>query len=312
MQDMKLFPEQASVLAGRVDLLFFVLVAISLTMALLLTVLVLSFAIRYRRGARVDRALRRTGSGVEYFWMGGLLVVFSGLFVWAARLYVEEMHPPATALEILGLGKQWMWEFQHPTGQKEINELHVPLGTPVKLTLATADVIHSFYVPAFRIKQDVVPGRYNVTWFDATRLGRFHLFCAEYCGLNHARMGGWVTVMEPAQYQGWLSGRSGGASPAVQGEQLFHSYGCAGCHGSANRMLAPSLAGVFESRVRLQNGQTVIADETYLRDSILSPGKQVVAGFAPVMPSFAGRISEVELIQIIAYIKSLSKAEPKP
>jgi cytochrome c oxidase subunit 2 len=174
------------------------------------------------------------------------------------------------------------------------------------MILATQDVIHSFFVPAFRIKQDVVPGRYTSTWFKATQVGRFHLFCAEYCGLDHARMGGQVVVMEPAAYQNWLSG---GVSPAAQGEKLFSTYGCVACHGSAS--IAPSLNGVYGSRVALQSGERVAADETYLRDSILSPSLQVVAGYSPIMPSFAGRIGEQDLLNLIAYIKSLAAKEKK-
>jgi cytochrome c oxidase subunit 2 len=186
------------------------------------------------------------------------------------------------------------------------------LGSSVKVILATQDVIHSFYVPAFRIKQDAVPGRYTATWFRPTKIGRFHLFCAEYCGLDHARMGGWVVVMEPARYQDWLSGTTGGASLAAQGEKLFGTFGCSGCHGAGTKVLAPALAGIIGKEVPLQSGEIITVDENYLRQSILAPSKQVVAGYAPIMPSFAGQMSEADLLKIIAYIKSLSPAENSP
>lgn len=312
MPNIQWFPEQASALAGRVDLLFLVLFGISLFMVLFLTALVVSFAVKYRRGARADRIPHGKVKGLEYLWLGGLLFLFLGLFAWAAWLYVIETAPPAPGLEIQAIGKQWMWEFQHPTGQREINELHVPLGSAVKVILATQDVIHSFYVPAFRIKQDAVPGRYTVTWFTPTKIGRFHLFCAEYCGLDHARMGGWVVVMEAAQYERWLSAQSGGESLAAQGEKLFNAFACSGCHGVGTKVLAPSLAGIFGKEVPLQGGQIITVDETYLRESILAPSKQVVAGYASIMPSFAAQMSEADLLKIIAYIKSLSPGEKGP
>lgn len=326
MRDVQWLPEQASSLAGRVDLLFLFLLGISLFMAIFLTVLMVAFSIRYRRGARAGEMPKGREEPMEYFWTGGLLFLFLGLFLWAAWLYVAEIRPPAAGLEIHAIGKQWMWEFQHPTGQREINRLHVPEGTDVKVILATQDVIHSFYVPAFRIKQDAVPGRYTTTWFRPIRIGRFHLFCAEYCGLDHARMGGWVTVMEPAQYQRWLSETSapapiaaGGTAAvsavtpvAAQGEQLFNKFGCVACHGIGSKVLAPSLAGIFGKEVPLQGGQIVTVDENYLRESILAPGKRVVAGYTPIMPSFAGQMSEDDLLKLIAYIKSLSPKEKGP
>jgi cytochrome c oxidase subunit 2 len=324
MPNIQWLPEQASSLAGRVDMLFLFLLGISLLMAVLLTVLVVAFAVKYRRGARAGEMPRGREGSMELLWVGGLLVLFLGLFAWAARLYVIETGPPAAGLEIHAVGKQWMWQFQHPTGQREINQLHVPADTDVKVILATQDVIHSFYVPAFRLKQDAVPGRYTTTWFRPTRTGRFHLFCAEYCGLDHARMGGWVVVMESAQYERWLSERSvpiplatGGTVQTVtplaaQGEQLFGKFGCGACHGAGAQGLAPSLAGIFGEAAPLQGGRTVTVDENYLRDSILTPSKQIVAGFAPIMPSFAGQMSEDDLLKLIAYIKALSPKEKAP
>lgn len=298
-------PEQASTLAESVDRLFLFLLGSCAFMVLFLTVLIVGFAVVYRRGAIVERSAE-TKEGLEYFWIGGLLLLFLLIFGWAARLYIVETTPPDMALEIYGIGKQWMWKFQHPTGHREINDLHLPVGAPVRLVLTTQDVIHSFYVPAFRIKQDVVPGRYTTTWFTPTRVGTFHLFCAEYCGLNHSSMGGSVMVVEPAEYEAWLSHRGNTQSMAEQGRKLFQSFGCFGCHGTGSQVHAPSLAGLFGMSVRLADGNLVTADENYFRNSILFPDRQVVAGYDPIMPSFAGRLAEEDLSRIIAYIKSLS------
>lgn len=305
-------PEQASTMAVQVDRLFGALLAVSLSMLVVLTVLIVFFSIRYRRRPNALHMAPEPKEGKEIVWTGGLLLLFLGLFVWAARIYVTETQAPPDALTIQGIGKQWMWQFQHAGGQREINELHVPAGKPVKVVLATQDVIHSFYVPAFRIKQDVVPGRHTSAWFTATRTGRFHLFCAEYCGLDHARMGGQVVVMEPAEYENWLSGGSGNLTPAARGEKLFARLGCRGCHGERAGSFAPSLAGIFGTRATLRDGSRVTVDEAYMRESILAPDKQVAAGFEPVMPSFAGSVSEADLQDLIAYIKSLSPKESGP
>jgi len=203
------------------------------------------------------------------------------------------------------VGKQWMWKAQHPGGQREINALHVPVGQDIRLVMASQDVIHSFYIPALRIKQDVVPGRYETMWFRADRVGRYHLFCAEYCGTDHAKMGGWVTVMSPRDFSDWLRMQGGQQSLAAQGRQLFHRYGCSGCHDPGGTVRAPNLNGVFGSPVPLSDGSVVIADERYVRDSILDPKGQVAAGYAPVMPTFKGQIGEDDLAKLVAYIESI-------
>jgi cytochrome c oxidase subunit 2 len=230
------------------------------------------------------------------------------IFGWGATLYFSGYRPPAGAMEVRVVAKQWMWKFQHANGRREINTLHVPLGQPVKLTMISEDVIHSLFVPAFRVKRDVLPGSYGVCWFEATRTGEFHLFCAEYCGTNHSRMIGRVIVMEPAEYEAWLAGGTTNEPPVVAGKRLFEELRCQTCHrpeGGAAR--CPPLEGLYGQEVKLTSGAIVAADENYLRESILRPGAKVVAGFQPLMPSFDGQVDEEQLIQLIAYIKSLAK-----
>src|SRR5581483_5283829 len=224
----------------------------------------------------------------------------------------ERASAPPDAMEVFVVAKQWMWKLQHPGGQREIDELHVPRGRAVKLVMTSQDVIHSFYVPAFRLKQDVLPGRYTEMWFVATTAGRFHLFCAEYCGTDHAHMGGDVVVMEPAAFDQWLNEHRGAADMATRGEMLFRQYGCSGCHGQNATVHAPNLAGIFGKPVPLSDGTTVIADERYIRDSILLPRKEVAAGYPPIMPSFAGQIEEDDILDLIAYVKSLAPTQERP
>jgi cytochrome c oxidase subunit 2 len=230
------------------------------------------------------------------------------MFGRGATLLYRIYDPPGDALEVAVVGKQWMWYLQHAEGRSEINELHVPLGRPIKLTMTSQDVIHSFYVPAFRVKQDVLPGRYTSLWFEPSQVGRYHLYCAEYCGTNHSTMGGWVSVMEPVDYERWLTEAGVGPSMAVEGERLFVQHHCAGCHRGSQTVRAPKLEGVFGKPVPIQNGKNVgfvTADTAYIRDSILRPKSQVVAGYEPLMPSYEGQISEPDLLKIIAYIKSI-------
>ena len=299
-------PEQASTLAGDVDALTFFLVAMSTFFTVLIALMVVVFSIRYRR-----RSPNQVGSSfdnstlLEMTWTIIPLLIVLGTFYWGAKIYFKIYRPPADAVEYYVTGKQWMWKTQHPTGQREINELHVPLGRPVKLLMTSEDVIHSFFVPAFRIKTDVIPGRYTTMWFTPTKTGRFHLFCAEYCGAEHSRMIGWITVMEPEEYQAWLAGGPPPASPVEAGTQLFTQLGCATCHKDAPGALGPSLAGIFGHEVQLASGESVVVDEAYIRESILNPAAKVVAGFQPVMPSFQGQVSEEGVLQLIAYIKSL-------
>jgi cytochrome c oxidase subunit 2 len=263
------------------------------------------FAVKYRRRSPDERPRPILGSvPLEITWTIIPLLIGLSMFVWGARLYFEYAAPPASAAEIYVVGKQWMFHTQHPEGQREINELHVPTGRPIKLTMSSEDVIHSFYVPAFRLKRDLVPGRYSSVWFTATRPGKYRLMCAEYCGSRHSLMGGWVYVMEPAQYEEWLAG-GGSESMASQGEKLFSLKGCSSCHLFTGQGRCPNLQGVFGSPVPLQNGQTVTADAAYVRESILNPSAKIVAGFQNIMPSFQGQISEQELLQLIAYLRSI-------
>lgn len=325
-----LFPEQASTLARDVDLLYGFMVAVSLFFAVLIAVLVTGFAIKYRRRSEDEVGADIHGSlALELFWtiipFGIALVMFG----WGAKVYLDIARPPDDAMEVFVVGKQWMWKLQHMEGRREINQLHVPVGKPVRLTITSEDVIHSFYVPAFRVKMDAVPGRYTQMWFEATKPGTYHLFCAEYCGTEHSKMIGQVIAMEPAAYQEWLaeeivlpvvtgaaataaSGNGGAASPESMvkaGENLFVQKGCLACHMSVPGSLGPDLAGVFGSERTFQDGSTAIADEAYLREAILNPMSRVVAGYQPVMPTFQGQISEPELLQIIQYIRSLAAPE---
>jgi cytochrome c oxidase subunit 2 len=311
-----LFPEQASTLAGRVDNLFLFLCGVSILFSLLIAVLVITFAVKYRRRSEDHRATQIHGSiGLEAVWTLIPLAIAMVIFFWSASVYFSYARPPSEALEVYAVGKQWMWKFQHMDGRREINELHVPVGQPVRLTMASEDVIHSFYVPAFRVKADVVPGRFNTTWFSATKTGRYHLFCAEYCGTKHSGMIGSVVVMEPAQYQAWLAGSSGQVAPVAAGEELFRALACVTCHRPDSGARGPDLAGLFGKRVALRGGGSAVADERYLRQSILNPSAQIVEGFEPLMPTFEGQVSEEGLLSLIAYIKSLRRrdgaAEPE-
>jgi len=326
-----LFPEQASTLAPSVDLLFFFLIAVSVFFGLLIATLLVVFAIRFRRraGAPVPRPIHGS-TALELFWTIIPFGIGMIIFFWGAMLYFEMARPPDDAHEVFVVGKQWMWKLQHLEGRREINELHVPVGQAIKLTMTSEDVIHSFFVPAFRMKADVIPGRYTTTWFQATKVGEYHLFCSQYCGTEHAGLIGRVVVMEPADYQAWLSqsGPSGmsGAAPApgtvpgaasasaaavsapAAGAALFASLGCITCHQPQPGALGPSLIGLYGSRVKLQDGSEVVADDAYIRESILTPTAKVVAGFQPVMPTFQGQVDEEQILQLIQYIRSLKPA----
>jgi len=308
----QLFPEQASTLAAQVDYLYFFLIAVSLFFSVLIFFLIYIFAVKYRRKSEDEVPEQIPGLiKLETLWSIIPFLLCMVVFVWGATLYFDMYSPPKNALEYYVVGKQWMWHIQHPTGQREINELHVPTGQPIKLTMATEDVIHSFYIPAFRVKRDVVPGRYTTLWFEATKPGEYHLFCAEYCGTKHSQMVGRVVVMEPADYQNWLSGGVANEPLEVIGEKKFRQLACHTCHIDKPDARGPSLVGVFGEPVRLQNGRTVIVDEGYIRESILNPNAKIAAGYQPVMPTFKGQIDEVGLLQITAYIKSLTKSGNK-
>jgi len=311
MNQFRLFPLQASSGAAQVDWLYFGLTAMMLFFCAVVFLPIVYFLIRYRRGSSADRSNSSSGNNLlESGWTLCPLVISLGFFTWGALVYYHVERPPRNALEVQVVAKQWMWKLQHAEGKKEINELHVPLGQAVALKMTSQDVIHSFFIPAFRVKQDVVPGRYTSEWFQPTRLGEYHLFCAEYCGTDHSRMIGRVVVMEPTDYERWLTTGDTIESIVLEGRRLFREKGCSGCHESKSVVRAPPLSGVYGKQVPLNSGEVVTADDQYLRDSILLPGKQISAGYDNVMPSFTGHISEAEIMQIVAYLKSTGDRPP--
>lgn len=308
-----LYPEQASSLAAEYDLVFWYEIAIGLVFSAIVCVSILFLVIRYRRGARVDRSNPPThNSKLEALWIGVPLVLSMSMFYLSAKLYAQLTTPPPDAIEIPVVAKQWMWKVQHPEGKKEINELHVPIGQAVRLKMISQDVIHSMSIPDFRVKQDVLPGRYTELWFRPTKIGRYNLFCTEYCGTDHSVMGGHVTVMNESDYEAWLQADAGAVALVEEGRSLFVQSHCAGCHGTDATVRAPRLEGVFGKSVPILDGdhvRFVTADDRYIRDSILLPRSEVVAGYQPLMPSYEGQLSEEALLKIIAYIKSIGAAE---
>jgi cytochrome c oxidase subunit II len=306
-----LFPEQASTMAGRVDALYIALLAMAAFFSVLIASLVVGFAVKFRRRAPGEIGTPIHGNfTLEAVWTAVPLVIVTVVFLWSAEIFFSMARVPPQAMEIYVVGKRWMWKAQHLSGQREINALHVPVGVPVKLTLTSEDVIHSFYVPAFRIKKDAVPGRYQTLWFQATKPGRYHLFCAEYCGTKHSGMIGWVDVMEPAAFQSWLTG-GGTGSLAAEGQKTFQSLGCVTCHRADAQGRGPRLEGLFGRTVTLAGGEQVVADADYVRESIVTPAARVVAGYQPVMPTYQGLVSEEGLMQLIAYIQSLQEPAAK-
>jgi cytochrome c oxidase subunit 2 len=307
-----LFPDSASTHAGHVDSLFIIWSLISIFFTLLIAGLIVYFMARYRRthpeevGTNDEMAV-----WLEIAWSAIPLAIALIMFVWGTRVFFDLYRPPANAVEYTAIGRQWMWKIQHPEGQREINTLHVPVGQSIKMKLASEDVIHSFYIPAFRIKQDAIPGRYTSIWFQATKPGVYHLFCAEYCGAEHSKMIGSIVVMEPRDYENWLAGGAAGKSMVASGADLFQSLACVTCHraGDTGRLArGPALEGVYGSQVKLADGRLVVADDNYVRESILTPTAKVVAGWEPVMPTFQGQVSEEQLSQLIAYVRSLGSA----
>ena len=297
-------------MAPRVDNIYFALLALCGAVAILIFLVALFFCIRYRRGTKVDRTpLKGSPIPLEITWTAIPLFIFIGIFFWAAEVFFGMSRPPADATEIYVVGKQWMWKIQHPDGRREINELHLPVGQPVKLIMTSQDVIHDFFVPGFRTKQDVVPGRYTTEWFTPTQPGRYHIFCSQYCGTNHALMVGTVYVQEPAEQARWLAQQPAPDSLVSIGERAFRTRGCSGCHAPNAAIRAPLLDGIYGKQVPLSDSTLVTANEQYLRDSILLPNKQISAGYQPIMPTFQGQISEEELNAIIAYLKSLGEKE---
>jgi cytochrome c oxidase subunit 2 len=298
-------------MASRVDALYLFLIGLTAFFTILIAVMVVVFMVKYKRkdpnsiGARIHG-----GMALEITWSVVPLLICLGIFVWAAQIFFELSKPPAEAMNVYGVGKQWMWKFQHLDGQREINELHVPVGRPVKLIMTSEDVIHDVFVPAFRVKADVIPGRYSHLWFEATKPGTYHLFCAEYCGTRHSGMIGQVVVMEPEAYQAWLAGGVQEGTLASAGSKLFQDLACNTCHRPDAQGRGPVLENLYGKQVSLQSGETVVVDEAYIRESILTPSAKVTSGFQPIMPTFQGLVSEEGLLELIEYVKSLKADAP--
>ncbi|MDX1382242.1 MAG: cytochrome c oxidase subunit II [Thermoanaerobaculia bacterium] len=304
--EIPLFPRRASELAREIDALYFTALGITFVFSVLIAGFIFYLGWRYHR-VRDDQVgdPQQAPNSLEIVWSVVPLVILMGMFGWGAKIYLDVRRPPADAVEYYVVGKQWMWKIQHPSGPREINELHVPLGEAVKLTMTSEDVIHSFYVPELRVKADVVPGRYTTLWFRPDRAGEYRLFCAEYCGAEHSLMMGRVVVLEPRDYQRWLAGTRDDTTTVSSGEELFAAKACDTCHRPGSSLQAPDLQGIFETEVVFEDGSTAIADNAYLRESILNPAARVVAGYEPKMPVFQGQLSEEELLALLTYIKSL-------
>ena len=309
-ESFRLLPEQASTMAWQVDTLFCCLCVFSALLSGGVAGCILYFGVKYRRRPGQIPEATRGNIRAELTWTLTPLLIAFALFGWGAEIFVTQRTAPSNAMDIYVVGRQWMWKIQHPEGRQEINELHVPLGRPVRLVMTSMDVIHDFFIPAFRNKQDVLPGSYSYIWFEASKLGDYHFFCSQYCGTDHAKMIGVVHVMDPAKYAEWLNNPGGTADlpHAAAGERLFQKFACAACHSTR----APSLAGLYGRKVTLRNGSTVLADDNYLRESILNPAVKQVATYPSIMPTFKGQLSEDQLIDLIEYIKSLANATQPP
>ena len=306
-KNLPLFPERATELAGEVDQLTFVFLAIALFFSLLVATLVIYFAIRYRRRSAGEIGeTEETGIWLEIVWSAIPLAILLGMFFWGAKLYIKAYRPPEDAVDFFVTGKQWMWKFQHPEGNREINHLHVPRGQRIRLNMTSEDVIHSFFVPAFRVKADVLPGRYTTLWFEANKIGTFTLFCAEFCGTEHSQMMGSIIVMEPKDYERWLAASRPEKTVIGSGEELFAKYVCDTCHVPDSAARAPILHGIWGEEVELGSGETVVVDANHVRQSILEPTAKLAKGYQALMPTYQGQVSEEELAQLISYIRSLS------
>jgi cytochrome c oxidase subunit 2 len=304
---------QASESAAETDRLLFGLLLLTLAVLALVFGLMFRYVVKYRASSALDRSAVSKKSWIfEISWTAATLLIFFGLFVWGADLYVRLSRPPGNALKIYVIAKQWMWKAEHVGGQRELNALHVPLGIPVELVMTSEDVIHDFSIPAFRIKHDVLPGRYETLWFTANRAGEYSLYCTQFCGVEHSKMVGEVVVLPQPLFEAWLDQNGSAGTLAAAGMALFMRFGCSGCHGSdgtgsdSGNVRAPALAGLYGSRVTLSDGTATIADEGYLHDSIVMPDRQLVPGYAPIMPSFAGQLGEEDILKLVAYIKSLT------
>ena len=300
-----LFPAEASGISPYVDALYFFLLLMTIVGTALVAILLLVFSIRYRREKNPVATQIEGSTLLEATWTIIPLAIFLVTFVWGALLYFRIFNPPANAMNIYVVGKQWMWKAEHPGGQHEINALHVPMGQPVQLTMISQDVFHSFSIPDFRIKREVIPGRYSTVWFEATQTGTYHLFCTQYCGTQHSGMVGTITVLTPDDYKKWLQQSTSGMSLAQNGERLFASMGCNSCHSGNAAARGPNLAGVYGAKLTLTDGSQMLVNDAYLRDAILNPSQHVTAGFAPIMPTYQGQISEDGLIDLVEYIKNM-------
>ena len=308
--DIAIFPQEASTTASQVDMLFLFMVLLCGAVTALVATLLVYFAIRYRRrpGDTGNPPETHASEALEWFWTLTPVGIFMFVFVWGAQVYFNAYRAPDNASTIYVVGKQWMWKFQHPEGQREINSLHVPLGRPIRLLMTSEDVIHSLFVPDFRIHMDLLPERYSSVWFQATRVGMHSLFCSQYCGTNHAGMTGVVVVMEPADYEKWLRSAAEG-SMALQGRKTFLKYRCVSCHGADAAARAPALENLFDRTVVLNDGRVAKGDENYIRESILYPSAKIAAGYENIMPTFKGQVSEEEIFELIAYIQSLKTGQ---
>jgi cytochrome c oxidase subunit 2 len=300
-----LFPPEASTIAPWMDELYVFLLGMTVTGVILVAVIVTTFSLRYRKSVHPVATQIEGSTLLEATWTIIPLGIFLVAFVWGALLYFRIYNPPVNSMNIYIVGKQWMWKAEHPGGQHEINALHVPTGQPIQLTMISQDVFHSFSIPAFRIKREVIPGRYSTVWFNATTPGTYHIFCTQYCGTNHSQMIGEVTVLSPDDYKKWTEESTSGMSLAQNGERLFASMGCNACHSGNAAARGPSLAGVYGSTLQLTNGSQVQVNDAYLRDAILNPSEHVTAGYAPIMPTYQGQIGEDGLIDLVEYLKTL-------
>src|SRR5277367_5238144 len=300
-----LFPREASTIAPYADALYFFLLTITVIGLVLVATLVFGFSIRYRQSNHPVAEQVEGSTLLEATWTIIPLALFLVVFVWGALLYFRIYTPPANSMNIYIVGKQWMWKAEHPGGQHEINALHVPTGRPVQLTMISQDVFHSFSIPDFRVKREVIPGRYSTVWFNATTPGTYHIFCTQYCGTNHSVMIGEVTAMSPDDYEKWTQTSTSGTSLSQNGERLFASMGCNACHSGSAAARGPNLAGVYGSKLQLTNGSEVLVNDAYLRDAILNPSQNITAGYAPIMPTYQGQSSEDGLIDLVEYIKSM-------
>jgi cytochrome c oxidase subunit II len=302
-------PPSASTTSGEIDQLYYLLTGITLFFTVLIFSIIFYFMVKYRRKSPDQLgAETHTSMALELTWTIIPSLICVVLFVWASALYVRNSRPPASSTEIFVIGKQWMWHLQHPEGPREINELHIPVGLPVQITMTSQDVIHDFYIPAFRVKKDALPGRYTSIWFQPTEVGTYHLYCAQYCGTNHALMIGWVYVMSPKDYAQWLAGGEATESMSQQGERLFTQYGCNECHVNGSTR-APSLAGLYGKPEKLASGETRVVDEGLIRQAIMTPNSVHVAGYQPIMPTYQGQLNEDQILQLVAYVKSLGSQE---